>query len=159
MNSQQLAKVQDTVEEILRLMEVEAHVSLELGESQVIQVQIDGAELGALIGHHGETLVALQTILSLIINRQDPAEGDDDARYKVLVDVGNYRQRQEESLQALARRSAERVRFTKKPLPLPVMSAYDRRIVHMALQQEPDVVGESEGEGRDRRLVVRLRDE
>ena len=92
------------------------------------------------------------------IHRQVSEQGAED-RYRVLVNIGNYRQRQEESLQALARRSAERVRFTKKPITLPVLSAYDRRIVHMTLQQEPDVVGESEGEGRDRRLVVRLRDE
>ncbi len=156
MDSQQLTRVQEMVEQLLSLLEIEAHVSLELDESQVVHVQIDGEDLGALIGHHGETLVALQTILSLMINTP---QGDDAERYKVLVNVGNYRQRQEESLQALARRSAERVRFTRKPLPLPFMSAYDRRIVHMALQQEPDVVGESEGDGRDRRLVVKLREE
>lgn len=159
MNSKQLTKVQETVEELLQLMEVEAHVALELDESQVIHVQIDGEDLGSLIGHHGETLLALQTILSLMINRDEAHAEGDEGRYKVLVNIGNYRQRQEESLQALARRSAERVRFSKQPLALPAMSAYDRRIVHMALQQEPDVVGESEGEGRDRRLVVRLKDE
>lgn len=158
MTSQQLNQAQETVEHLLSLMEVEGHVSLEVDESQVVRVQIDGEDLGVLIGHHGETLLALQTILSLMINRESHESGEAE-RYRVVVNVGNYRERQEESLQALARRSAERVRFTKKPLALPVMSAYDRRIVHMALQQEGDVVGESEGEGRDRRLVVRLKDE
>jgi spoIIIJ-associated protein len=156
MDAQQLATAQEMVEQLLQLMEVEGHVSLEADGSQVVQVQIDGAELGILIGYHGETLAALQSLLSLMINRS--VGSDDESRYKVLVNVGDYRERQEESLQALARRSAERVRFTKKPLPLPYLSAYDRRIVHMALQQEPDVVGESEGEGRDRRLVVKLKD-
>lgn len=159
MNSQQLSKVQEMVEELLGLLEVEAHVSLELDESQVIHVQVDGEELGALIGHHGETLLALQTILSLMVNRQGNGTDESTDRYRILVNIGNYRQRQEESLQALARRSAERVRFTKQALPLPIMSAYDRRVVHMALQQEPDVVGESEGEGRERHLVVRLRED
>lgn len=158
MTSQQLNLAQEMVEQLLSLLEVEGHVSLEVDESQVVRVQIDGEELGVLIGHHGETLLALQSILSLMINREGRDNGETE-RYRVVVNVGNYRERQEESLQALARRSAERVRFTKKPLTLPVMSAYDRRIVHMALQQEGDVVGESEGEGRDRRLVVRLKDE
>lgn len=158
MTSQQLNRAQEVVEHLLSLMEVEGHVSLEVDESQVVRVQIDGEDLGVLIGHHGETLLALQTILSLMINRESHEAGETE-RYRVVVNVGNYRERQEESLQALARRSAERVRFTKKPLTLPVMSAYDRRIVHMALQQEGDMVGESEGEGRDRRLVVRLKDE
>jgi spoIIIJ-associated protein len=156
MNSQQLNQAQEMVEQLLRLMAIEAHVSLEIDESQVVHVQIDGEDLGALIGRHGETLVSLQSVLSLMVNREARAEGE---HYKVLVNVGNYRERQEESLQAMARRSAERVRFTRKPLTLPFMSAYDRRIVHMALQQEPDVMGESVGEGRERRLVVRLRDE
>lgn len=159
MNTQQLTEIQEMVQELLKLMEVEAHVSLELDESQVVHVQVDGEDLGALIGHHGETLMALQTILSLMVNRADAHRQEESSRYRVLVNIGNYRERQEESLQALARRSAERVRFSKKPLPLPAMSAYDRRIVHMALQQEPDIIGESEGQGRDRRLVVRLRDE
>jgi spoIIIJ-associated protein len=114
--------------------------------------------LGILIGYHGETLSALQTIMGLMINR-DVASDEDGERYKVLVNIGDYRERQRESLEALARRTAERVRFTRKPMQLPAMSSYDRRIVHLALEHEQDIVSESEGEGRDRRLVVRLRDE
>ncbi len=157
MNAQDLSTIQQTIEKLLQLMEIEARVTIELDESTIVKVQIDGEELGVLIGYHGETLSALQTVVGLIINR-DIADTDE-GRYKVVVNVGDYRQRQKESLEALARRSAERVRFTKKPLTLAPMSSYDRRIVHLALERETDVVSESIGEGRDRRLVVKLRED
>jgi spoIIIJ-associated protein len=155
MNAQDLSSIQQAIEKLIQLMEIEAKVTIELDESNIVKVQIDGDDLGALIGYHGETLSALQTVIGLMINR-DLAESEE-SRYKVVVNVGDYRQRQKESLEALARRSAERVRFTKKPLTLSPMSSYDRRIVHLALEREPDVVSESTGEGRERRLIVKLR--
>lgn len=157
MNAQDLSAIQQTIEKLLQLMEIEAQVTIELDESNIVKVQIDGEELGVLIGYHGETLSALQTVVGLMINR-DVADGDE-GRYKVVVNVGDYRQRQKESLEALARRSAERVRFTKKALTLAPMSSYDRRIVHLALERESDVVSESVGEGRERRLIVKLRED
>ena len=138
-------------------MEVEAAATLEVDESQIVRVQIDGEELGVLIGYHGETLSALQTVIGLIINREN--EVNDQDRYKVVVNVGDYRQRQKDSLEALARRSAERVRFSKKPLTLSPMSSYDRRIVHLALEHESDITSESIGEGRERRLIVKLKED
>ncbi len=156
MTSQQLQQTQKTIEKIISLMGVEATVSLEVDDNNVLNIQIDGQELGLIIGYHGETLSALQTIVGLIVNK-DQAEDDKD-RYKIIVNVGDYRQRQKESLEALARRTAERVRFTKKSLTLPPMSSYDRRIVHLVLEHEPDLESYSEGEGRQRRLIVKLKD-
>jgi len=156
MNVQDLSSIQQTIEKLLKLMDVNAEATLEVDESRIVKVQIDGEDLGILIGYHGETLSALQTIVGLIINRDREADSDD--RYKVVVNVGDYRQRQKESLEALARRTAERVRFNKKPLTLAPMSSYDRRIVHLALEHEPDIVSESIGEGRERRLTVKLRE-
>ena len=157
MNAKDLSSIQQAVEKLLQLMEIEAQATIELDESNIVKVQIDGEELGVLIGYHGETLSALQTVIGLMINRD--TAGDDDNRYKVVVNVGDYRQRQKESLEALARRSAERVRFTKKPLTLSPMSSYDRRIVHLALERESEMESESVGEGRERRLVIRLRED
>lgn len=156
MDYKELSSIQQTIETLLTLMEVEAEVTLEVDDSRIVKVQIDGDNLGILIGHHGETLSALQTVVGLIINRDIESESED--RYKVVVNVGDYRQRQKESLEAMARRSAERVRFSKEPLTLPAMSSYDRRIVHLALERETDIVSESVGEGRDRRLVVKPRE-
>lgn len=156
MTTQQLQDIQKTIEQIITLMGVEATASLEVDETNVLNIQINGQELGLIIGYHGETLSALQTIIGLIVNKDQPDQ--DDKRYKIVVNVGDYRQRQKESLEALARRTAERVRFTKKAITLPPMSSYDRRIVHLALEHETDLVSYSEGEGRSRRLVVGLKD-
>lgn len=157
MNATLLSTLQQSIEQLLQLMEVDAQATLEVDESQIVKVQIDGENLGALIGYHGETLAALQTIVGLMINRN--AGSEESERYKVVVNIGDYRQRQKESLEALARRSAERVRFSKKPLTLAPMSSYDRRIVHLALERELDVMSESVGEGRERRLVVKPRED
>ena len=156
MNAQHLATVQKSVQELLQLMAIEATVTLEMDESQIVKVAIDGDDLGILIGYHGETLSALQTVVGLMMNRDITEEGAE--RYKVVVNIGDYRERQREALEALARRSAERVRFTRKALVLPSMSSYDRRIVHLALEQEQDIMSESQGEGRERRLVVKVRE-
>lgn len=156
MDYKALSTIQQTIEKLLELMSVEATATLEMGESRIVSVQIDGENLGVLIGHHGETLSALQTVVGMIINKE--IQDDTEERYKVVVNVGDYRQRQKESLEALARRTAERVRFSKESVTLAPMSSYDRRIVHLALEHESDVVSESVGEGRDRRLVVKLKD-
>ena len=96
MNAKDLSSIQQAVEKLLQLMEIEAQATIELDESNIVKVQIDGEELGVLIGYHGETLSALQTVIGLMINRD--TAGDDDNRYKVVVNVGDYRQRQKESL-------------------------------------------------------------
>ena len=71
-----------------------------------------------------------------------------------MVDVGNYRQRRQESLEGLARRMAERVVQTGRPLMLEPMGAYERRIVHLALREDPSVYTESTGEGEGRKIVI-----
>lgn len=156
MTSQDLSVIQQTIEHILELMEVQTAVSIEVDDQNVVSIQIDGDDLGTVIGYHGETLSALQTIIGLIINKDYGVESE--SRYKIIVNVGDYRQRQKEALEALARRTAERVRFTKKPITLPPMSSYDRRIVHLFLESDPELATYSEGEGRSRRLIVKLKD-
>jgi len=73
---------------------------------------------------------------------------------QIVVDVGNYRQRRQESLEGLARRMAERVQQTGRSLMLEPMGAYERRIVHLALRDDPSVYTESTGEGENRKVVI-----
>jgi spoIIIJ-associated protein len=101
-----------------------------------------------MIGRRGETLRSLQFLLNTIVNRMA-------GRWpQLVVDVGNYRQRRQESLESLARRMAEQVRATKRPMPLEPMQAYDRRIIHMALREDETVYTESTGEGENRRIII-----
>ena len=130
-------------------------------DSGYYQVQIDTDTPGLLIGYRGETLSAFQLMLGLIINQstrqageeQDDRQSDKDWK-KVVVNVGDYRQRREETLQQLAHNAAQRVSFSNEPYIFDRLTPAERRIVHMALKEHPEVETHSEGEGRARRLIV-----
>jgi spoIIIJ-associated protein len=104
--------------------------------------------MGLMIGRRGETLRSLQFMVNLLVSRKVQKWP------QVVVDVGNYRQRRQESLEGLARRMAERVRQSGRPLTLEPMGAYERRIVHLALRADPTVYTESAGEGENRKVVI-----
>ena len=105
-----------------------------------------------LIGRRGETLAALQFMVNLLLGAHT------DLWARVIVDVDGYRLRRKEALTSLAERMAARVIAQRQPFPLEPMSAYDRRIVHMALADHPQVMTESTGEGEQRRVVIRGRE-
>lgn len=120
-------------------------------QEQNIVLYIEGLDeetVGLLIGRRGETLRSLQFLLNTIVQRHA------DRWPHLTVDVGNYRQRRQESLEGLARRVAEQVRASRRPQTLEPMQAYERRIVHMALRADPSVYTESEGVGESRRITV-----
>ena len=109
---------------------------------------LDEETVGLMIGRRGETLRSIQFLLNTIVHRVS-------TRWpQLVVDIGNYRQRRQESLESLARRVAEQVRTNRRPVPLEPMQAYERRIVHMVLREDPTVYTESTGEGDSRRIVV-----
>ncbi len=147
------------LEGILDRMDVEAYVSVQHststgpeGETQhSIMLYVEGLDeetVGIMIGRRGETLRSLQFLLNTLVNRHV-------GRWpQIVIDVGNYRQRRQESLEGRARRVAEQVRATGRPQALDPMQAYDRRIVHMALREDPTVYTESTGEGETRKITV-----
>lgn len=139
------------IEEIVRITELDARVSVESMDEEIL-VRIDGDPRGLLIGRHGQVLDALQYLCGMVVARTD-----NDSR-RILVDVEGYRQRRIESLQRLALRTAEQVRRTKKQVQMEPMSAQDRRIIHLTLQELPDVVTASQGEGNSRSVVIRYKD-
>ncbi len=118
---------------------------------KTIHVQITGADVAPLIGHHGDTLNAINYLANLIVNK------DKDEYKRVCVDVENYRKHREESLIAMANRTAERVMKYKRQVALDPMSAAERRIIHMALQNHRGVVTESQGEEPNRFIVVKVK--
>src|ERR671916_17154 len=117
----------------------------------LVRVSVEGVDeetVGLMIGRRGETLRSLQFLLNTIVQRTS-------GRWpQLVVDVGNYRQRRQESLEGLARRVAEQVRATGRPVPLEPMQSYDRRIIHMALRSDDTVYTESSGEGESRRITI-----
>jgi len=113
-----------------------------------ISLQTNEEEQGMLIGYHGETISALQLLLSIIIYKK---EGKWE---KILVDVGDYRQQRQEQLKELALKASQRVKFSGRPVSLSGLSSFERRTVHMVLKDDPAIESFSEGEGKWRMLVV-----
>lgn len=147
------------LEELLTRLEVVASVvpqtapPAEEGEetAPLITLDIEGDDLGILIGRRGQTLASLQYIVRLIVGHQ--AED----WVPIVIDVEGYKQRRYERLQALAWRLAEQVKVRREPFTLEPMLAYERRIIHLALADHPDITTESIGEGESRRVVIRLK--
>ena len=147
---------QGVLERLLAAMSVSASVVrrdnpiVESGGAAEAPITFDvtGDDLGILIGRRGQTLACLQYIVRLIVSHQIKAEA------AITIDVEGYKQRRYESLRALAQRVAEQVKVKKVPFTLEPMSAYERRIVHMALTNHPDVTTQSIGVGDERRIVI-----
>ena len=112
-------------------------------------IDIAGEDSGLLIGRKGETLRALQFIVNLMVRKRS---GDMSTR--VILDIEKYRERRHNSLQAMAIRVAERVVASGRGIELEPMSAAERRVVHMALADHPQVVTQSAGMGEDRKVTV-----
>ncbi|MDU5395478.1 MAG: RNA-binding cell elongation regulator Jag/EloR [Negativicoccus succinicivorans] len=113
-----------------------------------ILLQLHGRGLGVLIGKHGKTLDSLQYLTNLAANQSGRG------RYFVMLDVEDYRERRQETLESLAIRMASRVKRSQRPLVLEPMNAYERKIIHLTLQDDPDVYTKSEGELDNRHLVI-----
>ncbi len=146
-----LAAGKDILENLMRLMDFDVSVEIRAGDTSRLNVIGEGDEkeaLGALIGRKGERLSALQHLVNLMLSRR---MGD---WTRVLVDVEDYRGRRERQLVEIARRAAERVGETGKMLQLEPMSALERRWIHIALRDNPDVATQSIGEEPNRRVIV-----
>lgn len=123
--------------------------SLNTNESDApVILEVEGEDLGVLIGKHGDNLEALQYILNLMVQKWVSTWPN------ISVDVAGYRRRREEVLEQLARRMARRVVETQQPYTFEPMSPRERRIVHMSIQENDRVTTESLGEGAERRVVI-----
>ena len=141
----------EILENLLSLAEISASVNLGAkgsGDEAVISLDIEGEDLGILIGRRGETLSSLQYLVNLIVSRRLKS------RVGVVVDVEGYRQRRYESLRLLARRLADQVRSTGRSLTLEPMTAGERRIIHLELRDDPYVTTQSIGEGEARKVAI-----
>ncbi|HEY7737234.1 MAG TPA: RNA-binding cell elongation regulator Jag/EloR [Candidatus Limnocylindrales bacterium] len=145
----------EILEELMRHLGFAVRVDVETGDTSRLNVVGDGAErdaLGALIGRKGERLSALQHLVNLMLSKRMGGWT------RVLVDVEDYRGRRERQLRELATRAAARVVETGKMLQLEAMPALERRWIHLALRENPDVATQSIGEEPNRRIVVLPRD-
>jgi len=142
--------IKQQAEELLKALDLSyASVGVREAEEKAFRVEIEGENLGILIGFHGENLASFQIVLGLLLAKK---LGE---WVRVVVDVGGYRTEREEHLRELATRTAERARFLDSPITLSPMPAHERRMVHMAVAEIPGVASESVGEGWERRVVIK----
>lgn len=133
--------------EILEKMGFDATVdAYDAGE--VIKVDVATRETGLLIGQKGETIDAVQYLLNVVIYKSRPFFK------RITVDTEGYRQRRVEALQGMAHRAARRVQRERRSVDLPPMAAAERRVVHVFLQDNPNVFTSSKGQDHDRRVVI-----
>lgn len=140
----------DFLKEMFRVMEMNVEIRAAFAED-TLAVEIEGEDMGLLIGKRGQTLDSLQYLTSLVVNKGK-------ANYiRVKLDTEDYRRRRKETLENLARGIAYKVKKTRKPVVLEPMNPYERRIIHSALQGNKYVETVSEGEEPYRHVVVKLK--
>lgn len=139
------------IKDVLAAMSLEVTIGTEEREGATV-FNLEGPDLGILIGRRGQTVDALQYLVNLAANRIGEGE-----RARIIIDVEGYRRRREETLQRLAERLAERVRRSGQSVVLEPMSAQERRVIHLALQDNQYVGTQSEGEEPQRHVVISLK--
>lgn len=144
--------IQELTEKLLTLAGVSAQVDvIDEGESTYQVNLTTDDETGLLIGFRGENINAIQTVLGIML------KGQTGEWYRLIVNVGDYREKQEEKLRELATQSADRAVETKEPQPIYNLNASQRRIVHMFLSTRTDITTESEGVEPERYLVIKAK--
>jgi len=148
MDKKQSKIVQDTTEELLKLLEIQGDFEIKEAE-EAIEINLNTQDSGIVIGYHGDTLESLQLILSLCLAKKL-------GEFKrVSIEVGEYKKKREEWLRNLAAETRDRVISENKEVYLSDLKSWERRVVHLILQNDQGVVSESVGEGKDRVLVVK----
>jgi spoIIIJ-associated protein len=142
-----LEDAKGVLEELLRLMGLEGTVEIGMG-SETAKLNVSGSDMGILIGRRGEKLASLQHLVNLIVAKREGQYN------RIAIDVENYRGRREEQLRDVADRAAKRVIQSGKIIQLEPMPAIERRIVHLALVDNPKIRTQSVGVEPNRRIVV-----
>lgn len=145
-------EVKNLTTELFNLLGIEAQIEVSEQDEETLEVHIDSPdETGLLIGSHGATLQAIQVFLGMAV-RQQTGEWK-----RIVVNIGDWKEKQEEHLGALADQAVSRVKSTGEAQRLYHLSPTQRRVIHMLLSEDKEVVTESEGEGEDRHLVIKLK--
>jgi len=138
------------LKDVLKTMGMEVEITSCIDEDGALSINMDGDNMGILIGKRGQTLDSLQYLTNRVANKMQ------DGYVRVKLDTENYRQRRKDTLESLAKNIAHKVKRTKKAVSLEPMNPYERRIIHSALQSDRYVSTHSEGEEPYRRVVITL---
>lgn len=153
-DSKLVSETKQILGKMLELLGVDNSYTVSVKEDvdgrKFLEVIIDGDDVALLIGYRGKTLNSLQLLLNqIVLNKTETA-------IPVMVDINQYRERREQYLRSLAKRAAVEAKESQQDVELPPLSAYERRVVHLALSEDPEVETESAGEGSDRHIVIKI---
>lgn len=144
----------DILRDLIKLMGLEADVKIIGDDPEAVSLDIQSAEdLGLLIGKRGQTLASLQLIVAIMANRPLPLE----RRRRVILDAEGYRAKRDRTLKSMARTAAQRAKRSGRPVRLNSLNPRERRIIHLALADDPSIQTRSEGEDPNRTIVVTTR--
>jgi spoIIIJ-associated protein len=145
-------KTNEYLEALFKAMDIETEITIDYDEeNNNMNINLEGPEMGILIGKRGQTLDALQYLISLFVNKES------ESYVRVKLDTENYRARRKDTLENLAKNIAFKVKRSRRSVTLEPMNPYERRIIHSALQNDKYVATRSEGEEPYRKVVVYLK--
>lgn len=149
MDEKEIKIIEATTKELLDLLEIKADLKIAKQENdEGADIVLETEDSGIVIGYHGDMLESLQLVLSLCIAKRT-------GRFiRVSIEVGDYKKNRTDWLKNLALQTKETVLAEQREIALPQLKSWERRIIHLLLQDDKDVLSESQGEGRDRVLVV-----
>lgn len=145
-------KTNEYLETLFKAMDIQTEITIDYDEeNNNMSINLEGPEMGILIGKRGQTLDALQYLISLFVNKES------ESYVRVKLDTENYRARRKDTLENLAKNIAFKVKRSRRSVTLEPMNPYERRIIHSALQNDKYVATRSEGEEPYRKVVVYLK--
>ena len=149
MEKKELKIIKDTTRELLDLLDLDAKFEIaEQKDNEGIDITLETEDSGIVIGYHGDMLEALQLILSLCVAKRIGKF------IRISIEVGDYKKNRTDWLKNLATLTKERVLAENKEIAIPQLKSWERRVIHLLLQDDKEVGSESQGEGRDRVLIV-----
>lgn len=147
-----LEKTNEYLDKLFKAMDIPTEVQIQFDEEAgTMDINLEGSDMGILIGKRGQTLDALQYLISLFVNKES------DSYIHVKLDTENYRARRKDTLENLAKNIAYKVKRNRRSITLEPMNPYERRIIHSVLQNDKYVATRSEGEEPYRKVVVYLK--
>ena len=147
-----LDDIQEYLDNLFKAMDIEAKVTIDYDEAEAtMDIDVEGPDMGILIGKRGQTLDSLQYLTNRVANKSQ------DGYVRVKLDTEDYRKRRKQTLENLAKNIAYKVKRSRKPISLEPMNPYERKVIHATLQANPNVTTRSEGEEPYRRVIIELK--
>ncbi len=151
MDKKEIKIIKEITEKLLKILDVDGDFEIlesKDKDAEGVEIVLNTKDTGVVIGYHGDTLEGLQLVLSLCVARNLGKF------VRISIDVGDYKKNRTEWLKTLAMETKERVKASGKEIAIPELKSWERRVVHLLLQEDGEVISQSQGEGRDRVLVV-----